>query len=74
MGKCGLNYQMDTLHIAYSVKHFEPIEYTCDVRILNCNLKRKILNHLKIWMTTQCSQNQLNKKYKHLPKNTFSLE
>jgi hypothetical protein len=31
MPKCGLNYQMDTLHIAYSIQHFDPIEYTCDV-------------------------------------------
>jgi hypothetical protein len=74
MCKCGLDYQMDTLHNAYSNKHLEPIECTRDVRILNCNLKRKILNHLKFWMTTQCSQNQFNKKYKHLPIYIFSLE
>jgi len=31
MRKCGLNYQMDTLHNAYSNQHIDPIEYTCDV-------------------------------------------
>jgi hypothetical protein len=32
MCKCGLDYQIDPLHIAYNNQHFEPIEYTCDVR------------------------------------------
>jgi hypothetical protein len=32
MCKCGLNHQTDTLHIAYSKQHFEPIEDTCDVK------------------------------------------
>jgi hypothetical protein len=32
MCKCGLDCQMDTLHIACSNQHFEPIEYTCDIR------------------------------------------
>ncbi len=32
MFKCGLDYQIDLLHIAYSNQHFEPIEYTCDVK------------------------------------------
>jgi hypothetical protein len=32
MCMCGLDYQTDTLHIAYSNQHFEPIEYTCDIR------------------------------------------
>jgi hypothetical protein len=32
MCKCGLDYQMDTLHIACSNQHFEPIESTCDIR------------------------------------------
>ncbi len=32
MCKCGLNYQIDLLHIAYSNQHFEPIESTCDVK------------------------------------------
>jgi hypothetical protein len=31
MCKCGLDYQTNTFHIAYSNQHFEPIEYTCDV-------------------------------------------
>jgi len=31
MRKCGLNYQMDTLHIAYSNQYFDSNEYTCDV-------------------------------------------
>jgi hypothetical protein len=29
--KCGLDYKMDTLHIAYNNQHFEPIEYKCDI-------------------------------------------
>jgi hypothetical protein len=32
MCKCGLNYQIDILHIVYSNQHFEPIEYTFDVK------------------------------------------
>jgi hypothetical protein len=32
MHKCGLDYQTNTLHITYSNQHFEPIEYTCDVK------------------------------------------
>jgi hypothetical protein len=32
MCKCGLDYQMDTSRIACSNQHFEPIEYTCDIR------------------------------------------
>ncbi len=31
MFKCGLNYQMNILHIAYNNQQFEPIKYTCDV-------------------------------------------
>jgi hypothetical protein len=44
--KCGLNYQIDPLHIAYSNQHFEPIEYVCDVKNTQNHLKDKILNHL----------------------------
>ncbi len=32
MCKCGLDYQTNILYIDYSNQHFEPIEYTCDVR------------------------------------------
>jgi hypothetical protein len=32
MCMCGLDYQTDTLHIAYSNQNVEPIEYTCDIR------------------------------------------
>ncbi len=42
MCKCGLDYQMDTLHIAYSNQHFETIEYTCDVK--NTQLKFEMKN------------------------------
>jgi uncharacterized FlaG/YvyC family protein len=30
--KCGLDYQIDPLHIDYSNQHFELIECACDVR------------------------------------------
>jgi len=32
MCKCGLDYQIDPLHIAYNKQHFEPIEYAYDVK------------------------------------------
>jgi hypothetical protein len=46
MFKCGLYYQTNTLHIAYSNQQFEPTKYTCDVKNIHCNLRFKILNHL----------------------------
>jgi hypothetical protein len=32
MFRCGIGYQTNPLHIDYNNQHFEPIEYTCDVR------------------------------------------
>jgi hypothetical protein len=44
--KCALDYQMDTLHIAYNNQHFEPIKYICDVKIIQLPIETQILNHL----------------------------
>jgi hypothetical protein len=47
MCKCGSDYQMDTLHIAYNNQHFlNQLNIHVVLEILNCNLKPKILNHL----------------------------
>jgi hypothetical protein len=39
MFKCGLDYQMNILHIAYNDQHFESIEYICDVKNTHYNLR-----------------------------------
>jgi len=45
MCKCGLEYQIDLLQIAYSNQPFEPIKYRCDVKNTQFQFETQIENH-----------------------------
>jgi len=42
MFRFGIDYQMDLLNIAYNNQHFEPIEYICDVKSFQFEIKNPI--------------------------------
>jgi hypothetical protein len=71
--KCGLDYQMDTLHIAYSNQYFEPIEYTCDVKNIQLQFETQIFKSF-INLDDYPMLSKPIKQVQTLAKNTFSLE
>jgi hypothetical protein len=69
MHKCGLDYQTNTLHITYSNQHFEPIEYTCDVKNIQLQFETQnsksfinLDNYPMLWKPTKQEVQTLAKK------------
>ncbi len=75
MFRFGIDYQMELLNIAYNNQHFEPFEYTCDVR--SCQFQFEIKIIISFINLDDCSTiSKLMKKNRSniCPKNSFSLE
>jgi hypothetical protein len=72
MCKCGLNFQINLLHTIYNNQHFEPIEYTYDVRNIQFQSETQNSNIIYKfgWLPNALKTNE-TRNANTCPKNTF---